>query len=376
MRSHSASASILGTLLAAVIVAVFSSCSGAQDPSTTRGAAGSTPDIENTGEESDTITSTDATTYIDSLESASLDLLATKDEFLHTSAAAVFSQALLLLYGIKLSSPLTPSVTAIEPTCPSILEEGVKVSVIGGCIDENDVQWKGRATLLDLDQVLQTSTLPTKQNLGENTSSILASVVYSNFGRLEPRTCDSKSLDSGSFITGSVGFEKLDGDSTRFSINLIAKQIGFDSECQPAYTQAVVYAGSMSNKNPDGSSYRLGVPLAVSGMWSGSGRIGWSHLGNVEVSTTDERLHHSCANEPISGTTTLRSGADVAVITYDGATKCDDPGAATWTLNDEYQGEITGVSCSATAGSKCPWFNVLIVAGLIAMLRRLGLNTT
>lgn len=375
MRSHSTSASTVGIGVTAVIVAVLTSCSAAQSPGSRNGAAVSAADAENTHQAMEASTSTDAATYIDSLEPASLELLATKDEFLQTSAASVFTQAMVLLIGVRLSPLADQSVTAIEPQCPSIVEEDVKVSIIGGCIDEDDVHWKGRATLIDIDRAIKASSSQTQQDPDANGQPFFATVEYSNFGSLEQRTCDVERMDSGSLLTGRVELDQLASDNTRFSIELIVKQMGFDIECQPAHTQAIVYAGSMINHNPGGSPAKLGVPFTMSGTWNGSGRIGWSHLGRVEVSTTDERLHHSCASEPLSGETTLRSGNDVAVISYDGASTCDDPGAASWSLNDEYQGEITGVSCSAAPSRKVPWLTFFFAAVLFAALRRFKLCT-
>ncbi|MBW2257325.1 MAG: hypothetical protein JRI25_22390, partial [Deltaproteobacteria bacterium] len=82
--------------------------------------------------------------------------------------------------------------------------------------------------------------------------------------------------------------------------------------------------------------------------WAGSGRVGASDRGTLMATTTDEVLDSStCDSEALSGTTTLESAGNVAVITYDGATDCDEDSTVTWTYNGDDRGEVAGVACAA-----------------------------
>lgn len=72
----------------------------------------------------------------------------------------------------------------------------------------------------------------------------------------------------------------------------------------------------------------------------------------VQTSTEDERVNREiCDTEPLSGTTTLSAGTDVAVVTYDGISLCEKgegvrPRAPT-TLNGEDAGSVEVFACSS-----------------------------
>lgn len=80
----------------------------------------------------------------------------------------------------------------------------------------------------------------------------------------------------------------------------------------------------------------------------------------MDSTTTEELLDESiCAIQAASGHTTLTNGADVVVITYDGATDCDDAGEVPWTLNGEAMGTLSGVYCASAGGPASAWLGLL-----------------
>jgi hypothetical protein len=98
-------------------------------------------------------------------------------------------------------------------------------------------------------------------------------------------------------------------------------------------------------------------------LWNGHGRVGSKSRGFVEVETKDEQVDTSkCFSEALSGTTTLRGASSAtAVVSYDGAAKCDSGGAATWTLNGAAQGEVQGIGCQTATGPYA-WLAVAAMA--------------
>jgi hypothetical protein len=89
--------------------------------------------------------------------------------------------------------------------------------------------------------------------------------------------------------------------------------------------------------------------------WNGSGQVIRDGVlpptGTVDAVTDDQYFDDVCP-EAASGTTTLQSEGHTAVITYDGATDCDDDAAALWSVDGDDRGTIEGVTCavSTTAG--------------------------
>ena len=72
--------------------------------------------------------------------------------------------------------------------------------------------------------------------------------------------------------------------------------------------------------------------------------------GTVDATTVDELVDDAtCSGQPVSGTTTLESRGDTAVVTYDGASDCDVDGNARLAVNGDEKGLISSVSCSVGA---------------------------
>jgi len=106
--------------------------------------------------------------------------------------------------------------------------------------------------------------------------------------------------------------------------------------------------------------------------WNGAGTVSIDGEGIMHASTVDERLDQ-CGFEADSGATTL-VGADTVVLTYDGATDCDEIGTVQWSLNGEDQGELSGVACSALGGLGATWTGALALLGLLGRRRERGLS--
>ncbi len=109
--------------------------------------------------------------------------------------------------------------------------------------------------------------------------------------------------------------------------------------------------------------------------WNGTGTIereGFAPTGRVLATTLDERFDGAvCNGQPISGSTTVMRDGRTDVVTYDGATDCDDAKAAQWSVNGASRGLLTDISCSARPGGGSP---ISIAAfglvGLAMLVRR------
>ncbi len=87
--------------------------------------------------------------------------------------------------------------------------------------------------------------------------------------------------------------------------------------------------------------------------------------------TVDERLDDTCSGQPVSGQTTIERGSRIDVITYDGATACDEAHAAEWTVNGADRGLLTGIGCSASPGRRSGMaLGTSLLAGLGLLARR------
>ncbi|MEN9577315.1 MAG: hypothetical protein RJA70_324 [Pseudomonadota bacterium] len=86
-------------------------------------------------------------------------------------------------------------------------------------------------------------------------------------------------------------------------------------------------------------------------VWDGAGsaeRDGFlPPSGVIEATTVAEVVDDAlCSGQPASGRTTLTFGSHVAVVTYDGATECDDEKTAALTVNGEAQAPLDGITCA------------------------------
>ncbi len=146
--------------------------------------------------------------------------------------------------------------------------------------------------------------------------------------------------------------------------------------------QATLELGSVTTIDYSGS---VRGDYTGESVWNGSGQVKRHGVlppnGEVHATTLDEIVADAvCSGQPSSGSTTLESGKDTAVITYDGETDCDDDQNAQLTVNGEDRGLIDGISCcvracGATDGSRSGALALGIVLGL-GLFRRRSRPTT
>jgi hypothetical protein len=246
---------------------------------------------------------------------------------------------------------LTLADVADDPTCPKITEEGDTKTYAGGCTDASGQEWTGTATIdgVDTDD---------------------ATIRYDNFGTRKRQECQGASGTTELAYDGTMHARKIEAGHASFDLDLRFAVSGMaEGSCAEVDAQgAYDYAGEV-----EGMEQAPGIELDGPTVWNGSGRVGYTTLGRVDASTADERLDGSkCSTEALSGTTTLRSVGDAAVIAYDGATDCDESSTVTWTLNGKDQGELVGVRCTYGPATGRAGDGVVVGAlmGLAAMFRR------
>ena len=234
-----------------------------------------------------------------------------------------------------------------DDTCPTIVEDVVNnvTTVTGGCTDTSGRTYAGTATF-ELDKYAGTQPVGLR-------------VDYDAFVVETEEPCDAGGTLVDSLTLDGTWVEDL--STGGFDLDLVMDGFVLDTEACTATAQSLlaVYGGNSNQRQ---------VP---NGPWSfaGSGRVGSSLFGQVEAETVDEIVDSSvCSSEAASGTTTLTSGGNTAVITYDGATDCDPESTVTWSLNGTDQGELEGVACAT--GSTAPLGGLLLLTGALAFARR------
>jgi MYXO-CTERM domain-containing protein len=242
------------------------------------------------------------------------------------SAPAVYGQALTPL--------ILASFAADGDTCPVIVEEGTTTTYTGGCTDMEGNEWVGSA-------VADTE-----------------GVVYDGFG-FTGEVDECPGMTQTLRFYGSVTTEAGVTGNGSFTIDVRIEGSGADPDADCAEREEVAgidYEGTVTSEG-EAQTY------------SGSGRIGSSERGYVDAVTEDETVDDSiCSNEALSGTTTITAGGHTAVITYDGATDCEETSTVTWTYDGEDRGELSGIQCSSGGGAGGAASLLLIVGA--AMLRR------
>lgn len=186
-----------------------------------------------------------------------------------------------------------------DATCPSIRDEGATWTATGGCTDIDEKEWDGKLTI---------------------------------------------TRDGEDFTLSYDSFDDQDGT---FAVRQLAPELHqFDAQLVIGGFTTIDYLGSVQGRN-NGRT-----------VWSGEGTVERDGFlppnGAVEAVTEAEVVDSAvCAGQPASGSTTLTAGKHVAVITYDGATDCDEKQRAKLTVNDEPKGLLEGVTCAVSSvGSK------------------------
>ena len=190
-----------------------------------------------------------------------------------------------------------------DPNCPSSEDDGTTLTFTGDCTDDQGAAWVGEASV--------------ERGAGGDMT-----LTLNGFGTHDGDTIDVKN--------GDAEIRRVDAENHDFEVRLVhARDV----------TETIEYTGHVRG------DYERSV-------WSGSGTVTReglaAPLGTIEATTTDEVVDASiCSGQPVSGNTVLENEAGESVtVTYDGSVECDDDQAASFSLNGEPQGKITGIACS------------------------------
>lgn len=198
-------------------------------------------------------------------------------------------------------------ITFADPACPTTDDDGTTVTIKGGCTDSSNTEWTGSASIARSGEGDKTLTLD----------------GYGSFA----------SADMRAVTTGTVNIRRISATLHEFDVDLIH---------EGGITTTITYSGSVKGD------------YASATTWNGSGEVEREGMvaptGHVQATTVDQVLDNAvCAGQAVSGRTTIRSGGATAVITYDGATDCDEEKAARWSVDGKDRGLIDGICCSAGA---------------------------
>lgn len=231
-----------------------------------------------------------------------------------------------------------------DATCPAKKVDGITTTVSGGCTDKNGYEWFG-----------------TMEQKLEKEGSENGTITYKGFGYQQSATCGGKSYKSKLIFTGS---SKVEGSAKKeFDLDIRMDVSGphKDTCAETTSSGAWSYQGSFEGSTSITSGRRV---------WNGSGRIGTSELGVVEVETKDEVIDSAvCDDEAASGTTTIKSDGHTAVITYDGATDCDEASTVKSSLDGKAAVEIEDISCASASGPVLSAWSLGLL-GALGLLRR------
>jgi hypothetical protein len=182
-----------------------------------------------------------------------------------------------------------------DARCPAISDDGTTWSADGDCTDSDGTAWRGHARIVR----------------DGSDCSLWLDAFQGNDGTLLRREVE---LDRHEFeahlVLGSV------------------TTIDYVGSVQGGYTGPTLWNGN-------GHVERQGAIMPT---------------GAIDASTLDQTLDNDvCAGQAVSGRTTLKSGSDEAVISYDGESDCDDAQNAKLSVNGEDRGTISGISCAVVA---------------------------
>lgn len=208
-----------------------------------------------------------------------------------------------------------------DANCPRVNDTDGVLGIEGGCRDTNGTHYEGRIEVT----------------------------------RIADRDLDLRFDDWGSF--GGPDF------ATRTNGTFEVRQRGeslhdFSAriEIRGGMTTTIDYDGSVSG----GYEGRT--------VWNGAGTVERDGLvdptGRVRVETRDQvRDIDVCSNQPLSGQTRIDGGGEVALVSYDGESACDDDQAARLEVDGRARGMLTGVGCAlshGTSGNSAWWTPALL----------------
>jgi len=221
----------------------------------------------------------------------------------------------------------------------------------GGCTSEDGQTWTGRIIARGFERDAD----------GELSAGSDAEILYESLTLEGPSECPTVTTTTRAIIDGGMTMTAGGPGVVDFELDLEIRGSGVTEDC--------VDVGMLSGfYQYQGSRREEGTRT----IWNGSGRFGNSETGVFEAATDEEVIDSSvCSDEALSGTTTVTAGSDVMVITYDGETDCDETSTATWTYNGADRGEIEGVSCAVSPGSRA---RPGLALGMLGALLLLGLS--
>jgi hypothetical protein len=213
-----------------------------------------------------------------------------------------------------------------DPACPTVDDDGTTLRITGGCTDADGETWNGDATVV--------------RKGGDDVD-----IEYDGFGKAD---------DDESGTTGTASVREIGDKEFEFEIDLV-KKFGIET--------TIVYSGSVEGYFDETT------------LWNGSGRVSRDGFlpptGTVSVATEDQLWDDAlCKDAAASGQTRISQNGHHAVITYDGEDDCDDDQAASWTLDGESQGKITGISCAVAPVPTRGAAHLMLSLLILALMRR------
>ena len=254
----------------------------------------------------------------------------------------------IITYAPKLTASLLYQFGGGSVDCPVITgldengEQTEAMTLTGGCTDDNGTEWFG--SYVEEGYPMYTAVFDgwgSKETSddcpGEYTTTLTNGVV--EFG-----ISSTGSAEADALIVMSTN-----GPNAENNCIASSSDIGINS---------VIGLG----ESTEGTLFNSSGEVAVSSEGQG---------GTVEVTTADEVVNGEvCEPEALSGTTTLTTDDHEAVITYDGATDCDEAATVTWTLDGVDQGVMEGISCASQHQTPRDFGLVAALLGLVGLSRR------
>ncbi len=223
-----------------------------------------------------------------------------------------------------------------DTSCPAVDDDGTTLAISGDCTDAEGKRWVGSVTI---------------ERSGDGDREL----SYSKFG-------NSGSADDAITKDGIVSVRRVEDALHEFDVNLVhagevTTTVEYEGSVEGGYTGPTVWNGS-------GTSLREGAV---------------SPVGLVAANTVAQMVDGDvCSGQPASGQTTLSNDEHVVVVTYDGASDCDEAQAARYSVDGRDLGALPGIACTLSgAPGRAGWswstfgpFALLLAASVRLSSRR------